>query len=81
MNRRASGSLRGAILHILETHPGQRYKTSDLCKLIDRGNQGTGAKKASAGAVNNAAMKLVETGRAVLAVEKPATFTLAGNDA
>ncbi|MBB5110468.1 DNA-binding MarR family transcriptional regulator [Micromonospora echinospora] len=74
--RRASGSLRGAILDILEAHPGQRYKVSELCKLVDRANEGTGAKKASAGAVHNAAVKLVEAGRAVLAAEKPVTFAL-----
>ena len=75
--RRASGTLRGAVLDILEAHPGQRYKTSELCKLIDKANEGTGAKKASAGAVHNAAVKLVEAGRAVQAVEKPATFAFA----
>ncbi|MFC3504109.1 MarR family transcriptional regulator [Micromonospora krabiensis] len=75
--RRTSGTLRGAILDILEANPGQQYKVSELCKLVDRANEGTGAKKASAGAVHNAAVKLVGTGRAVLAAEKPATFALA----
>jgi DNA-binding MarR family transcriptional regulator len=76
-SRRASGTLRGAILDILEANPGKGYKVSELCKLVDRANEGTGAKKASAGAVHNAAVKLVGTGQAVLAVEKPATFALA----
>ncbi|MGC9668482.1 MarR family transcriptional regulator [Planosporangium sp. 12N6] len=80
-NRRVAGSLRGAILDILEAHPDQQYRVSELCKLIDRANEGTGAKKASAGAVHNAAMKLVETGTAILAVEKPVTFALAQSDA
>ena len=75
--RRASGSLRGAILDVLEANPGRQYKVSELCKLVDRANEGTGAKKASAGAVHNAAVKLVGTGRAVLVAEKPATFALA----
>jgi DNA-binding transcriptional ArsR family regulator len=75
--RRASGTLRGAILDILEANPGKGYKVSELCKLVDRANEGTGAKKASAGAVHNAAVKLVGTGQAVLAAEKPATFALA----
>jgi DNA-binding transcriptional ArsR family regulator len=75
--RRASGTLRGAILDILEANPGKGYRVGELCKLVDRANEGTGAKKASAGAVHNAAVKLVGTGRAVLAVEKPATFALA----
>ncbi|MGC4856654.1 MarR family transcriptional regulator [Micromonospora sp. DT4] len=74
--RRASGTLRGAILDILEANPGQQYKVSELCKLVDRANEGTGAKKASAGAVHNAAVKLVEAGRVVLAAEKPVTFAL-----
>ncbi|MEV6514980.1 MarR family winged helix-turn-helix transcriptional regulator [Micromonospora chalcea] len=81
LTRRASGSLRGAILDILEANPGQQYKVSELCKLVDRANEGTGAKKASAGAVHNAAVKLVATGRAVLAAEKPATFALADTTA
>jgi DNA-binding MarR family transcriptional regulator len=75
--RRASGTLRGAILDILEANPGQRYKVSELCKLINKACEGSGAKTAGAGAVVNAANKLVGTGHAVLAVEKPATFTLA----
>ncbi|WP_374536204.1 MarR family transcriptional regulator [Micromonospora aurantiaca (nom. illeg.)] len=79
--RRASGTLRGAILDILEANPGQQYKVSELCKLVDRANEVTGAKKASAGAVHNAAVKLVATGRAVLAAEKPATFALADTTA
>ncbi|WP_431884144.1 MarR family transcriptional regulator [Micromonospora gifhornensis] len=74
--RRASGTLRGAILDILEANPGKQYKVSELCRLIDRANEGTDAKKASAGAVHNAAVKLVGTGRAVMAAEKPATFAL-----
>ena len=56
-SRRTAGSLRGAILDILQDHPGQQYKISELCKLIDAANDGTDAKKASAGAVHNAAMK------------------------
>ncbi|AYF26765.1 hypothetical protein CSH63_04670 [Micromonospora tulbaghiae] len=75
--RRASGILRGAILDILEANPGRQYKVSELCRLVDRANEGTGAKKASAGAVHNAAVKLVGTGRVVLAAERPATFALA----
>ncbi|AXO37046.1 MarR family transcriptional regulator [Micromonospora echinospora] len=75
--RRASGTLRGAILDVLEANPGRQYKVSELCRLVDRANEGTGAKKASAGAVHNAAVKLVGTGRAVLVAEKPATFALA----
>ncbi|MGC5387603.1 MarR family transcriptional regulator [Micromonospora chalcea] len=77
LTRRASGTLRGAILDVLEANPGRQYKVSELCRLVDRANEGTGAKKASAGAVHNAAVKLVGTGRAVLVAEKPATFALA----
>jgi len=79
--RRASDTLGGAILDILEANPGQRYKVSELCRLINTASEGTGAKKAGGGAVVNAANKLVETGHAVLAVEKPATFALARTDA
>ncbi|WP_026301671.1 MarR family winged helix-turn-helix transcriptional regulator [Salinispora arenicola] len=76
-SRRTKGSLRGAVLDILEAHPDQAYKTGELCKLVDAANAGTDAKKVSAGAVVNAADKLVETGKAVRTVEKPATFQLA----
>ncbi|MEU4677917.1 helix-turn-helix domain-containing protein [Micromonospora sp. NPDC023737] len=75
--RRIKGSLRGAVLDILEAHPERAYKTSELCRLIDAANAGADAKKASAGAVVNAADKLVGDGRAVRTVEKPATFQLA----
>ncbi|MEV6370110.1 helix-turn-helix domain-containing protein [Micromonospora musae] len=76
-SRRTKGSLRGAVLDILEAHPERAYKTSELCRLIDAANGGTDAKKASAGAVVNAADKLVSDGKAVRTVEKPATFQLA----
>lgn len=76
-NRRVKGSLRGAVLDILEAHPDRQYKTSELCKLIDAANTGSGAKKASQGAVYNAAIKLVAAGTLVQTVERPATFQLA----
>ncbi|MFI7650311.1 MarR family transcriptional regulator [Micromonospora sp. NPDC049460] len=76
-SRRTKGSLRGAVLDILEAHPDRAYKTSELCKLIDAANTGADAKKASAGAVNNALFKLVAAGKALQTVEKPATFQFA----
>ncbi|MFI2651810.1 MarR family transcriptional regulator [Micromonospora fulviviridis] len=75
--RRTGGSLRGAVLDILEAHPDRAYKTGELCKLIDASNAGKGAARASAGAVANAAIKLVASGKAVQTVERPATFQLA----
>ncbi|WP_433281736.1 MarR family transcriptional regulator [Micromonospora sp. CA-244673] len=78
--RRVKGSLRGAVLDILEAHPDRQYKTSELCKLIDAANAGSGARKASQGAVFNAAIKLVAAGALVQTVERPATFQLAPND-
>ncbi|SBT65656.1 hypothetical protein GA0070622_2657 [Micromonospora sediminicola] len=75
--RRVKGSLRGAVLDILEAHPDRQYKTSELCKLIDAANAGSGARKASQGAVFNAAIKLVAAGALVQTVERPATFQLA----
>ncbi|OKI45464.1 hypothetical protein A6A27_38070 [Micromonospora sp. CB01531] len=76
-SRRVKGSLRGAVLDIFEAHPDREYKTSELCKLIDAANAGSGARKASQGAVYNAAIKLVAAGTAVQTVERPATFQLA----
>jgi len=74
--RRASGTLDGAVLDILEAHPEQTFKVSQLCKLIDAANEGSDTAKASAGAVVLACQRLVGKGKAVLAVEKPATFQL-----
>ncbi len=76
-DRRPKGSLRAAVLDILEAHPDRAYKTSELCKLIDAADAGAGVKKARPGAVVNAAVKLVADGKAVQTVEKPATFQLA----
>ncbi|MFE9206627.1 MarR family transcriptional regulator [Micromonospora sp. NPDC007230] len=76
-SRRVKGSLRGAVLDILEAHPDRQYKTSELCKLIDAANAGSGARKASQGAVYNAAIKLAAAGTAMQTVERPATFQLA----
>ncbi|WP_212825263.1 MarR family transcriptional regulator [Polymorphospora rubra] len=75
--RRPGGSLRGAILDVLEASPGRQFKTSELCKAIDKANEGSGAAKASAGAVVNALHKLVTAGAAIQTVERPATFQLA----
>ncbi|MFG1842891.1 MarR family transcriptional regulator [Micromonospora sp. NPDC049175] len=75
--RRTKGSLRGAILDVLEAQPGQPFKTSQLCKAIDQANEGTDSAKASAGAVVNAVHKLVTDGVAIQVAEKPATFQLA----
>jgi len=75
--RRPAGSLRGAILDILEADPGGQYKVGQLCKLIDRASEGTGYAKASQGAVYNEAVKLVGAHRAMQTVERPATFQIA----
>ncbi|MET7951031.1 MarR family transcriptional regulator [Micromonospora sp. NPDC005324] len=76
-SHRAKGSLRAAVLDILEAHPDRAYKTGELCKLIDAAEAGTGVLKARPGAVVNAAIKLVAAGTAVQTVDKPATFQLA----
>ncbi|MET7949057.1 MarR family winged helix-turn-helix transcriptional regulator [Micromonospora sp. NPDC005324] len=76
-SRRAKGSLRAAVLDILEAHPDRAYKTGELCKLIDAAEADTGVLKARPGAVVNAAVKLVGEGKVVQTVEKPATFQLA----
>ncbi|GAA2617293.1 MarR family transcriptional regulator [Paractinoplanes durhamensis] len=74
--RRLRGSLREAVLTVLKANPSRGYTVTELRKLIDRGKE-DGAKAASAGAVANAAHKLVELGQAVLLTERPATFGLA----
>ena len=75
--RRPGGSLRGAILDILEANPDGQYKVGQLCKLIDKASEGTGYVNVGAGAVYNAVVKLVGEHRAVQTVDKPATFQLA----
>ncbi|MGS2619308.1 MarR family transcriptional regulator [Micromonospora sp. LZ34] len=75
--RRAGGSLRGAVLDVLQAHPDRQYRVGELCRLIDAANAGTGAAKASAGAAANALAKLVIAGKVVQTVERPATFQLA----
>ncbi len=76
--RRAGGTLRGAILDILEAHPDRQYKVSELCKLIDADNAGAGAgvAKASQGAVANALDTLSRKGTVTRTVDRPATFQL-----
>ncbi len=74
--RRAGGTLRGAILDILEAHPDQQYKVGELCKLIDAANPGTGAATASQGAVANALDTLSRKGTVTRTVDRPATFQL-----
>ncbi len=74
--RRASGTLDGAVLDVLEAHPDRGFKVSELCKLIDAANTGQDVSKASAGAVVLACQRLVVKGKAILAVEKPVTFQL-----
>jgi hypothetical protein len=59
---------------ILQANPGQSFKVSELCKLVDHANDA--ARKASPGAVHNAAA-LVKADQAVLATDKPAAFASA----
>jgi len=75
--RRAGGSLRGAILDVLEANPDRQYKVGELCKAIDEVSAGAGYVKVGAGAVFNAVVKLVGEHRVVQTVERPATFQLA----
>jgi hypothetical protein len=74
--RRAGGTLRGAILDILEAHPDRQYKVGEVCKLIDAANAGTDVAKASQGAVANALDTLSRRGTVIRTVDRPATFQL-----
>jgi hypothetical protein len=74
-SRRPPGSLRVTILAILQANPGQSFKVSELCKLVDQATDA--ARKASPGAVHNAAAALVKADQAVLATDKPAAFASA----
>lgn len=70
--RRRGGTLREAALAALRKLGPS--KVGAVCKAIDEANEGTGAAKASPGAVRNALDKLTEDGLAALVAEKPATF-------
>jgi hypothetical protein len=72
--RRAPGDLDRAILRILQAQPDNVFKVGELCKLINKAEEGTGMPKASPGAVVLAAQRLVKRQQAILAVEKPASF-------
>ncbi|MEV0133690.1 hypothetical protein AB0H83_35160 [Dactylosporangium sp. NPDC050688] len=81
LKRREPGALDRSILTILRSHPDRAYKVSELCKLINSAQEGTGLAKASAGAVVLAAQRLIARAQAVLAVEKPASFQLLADPA
>ncbi|GAA3449655.1 hypothetical protein [Dactylosporangium matsuzakiense] len=74
--RRPRGSLDAAVLVILRARPDLVYKVGELCKLINKAEEGTGMPKASPGAVVLAAQRLVARQQAILAVEKPASFQI-----
>jgi hypothetical protein len=74
--RRTPGAMRAAITGICQAEPQRQFKVSQLCKLIDAANVGTGAAKASQGAVYNACTKLAAAGTLIQTVDKPATFQL-----
>ncbi|HEX8631470.1 MAG TPA: hypothetical protein VF755_25195 [Catenuloplanes sp.] len=75
--RRRPGTLIESIRAIMRANPDTTYRVGQLCKLIDQANEGTGAKKASPGAVKNQLDKLGGNGEIILMVEHPATFQLA----
>jgi hypothetical protein len=79
--RRPPGSLRGAVLDVLEADPDRQYKVAELCKLIDKASEGTGYVNVGQGAVFNAVVKLVGEHRAVQTIDTPATFQLAAKPA
>jgi Bacterial regulatory protein, arsR family len=66
--RRGHGAIPAAILALTRANPDTTYKVSQLSKALDG---------ASAGAVANAAHKLVNHGELVLVTERPATFQAA----
>jgi hypothetical protein len=74
--RRPSGSLDKAILAILQARPDMVFKVGELCRLINKAEEGTGTSPASPGAVVLAGQRLVARQLAMLAVEKPASFQL-----
>jgi hypothetical protein len=63
--RRAKGALRAEVLAVLQDHPDQRFKVSQVCKHLPG---------ASAGAIANALDKLVAEGTARQVTDKPATY-------
>lgn len=76
-SRRAGGTLRGAVLDLLEAHPDRQFKVAELCRLIDAANTGTDTARASQGAVANALDTLSRQGTVHRTADRPATFQLA----
>ena len=74
--RRSAGSMRAAILDICTAQPDRQFKVAELCRLIDAANTGADARKASPGAVYNAATKLAAAGTLTQTLDRPATFQL-----
>lgn len=72
--RRRSGNLRAAVLKVLQSNPGQRFTVREVCKAIDAANTDSDAAKASAGAVNNALLKLTNDGLIQQVGDKPALY-------
>jgi DNA-binding PadR family transcriptional regulator len=75
--KRPKGTLRGAVLKLLQGNAGTAYKVGEICKLLDQSGEGSGVNKVSAGAVANALDKLVGDGRVTCVNDKPATFQAA----
>ncbi|MEV6931384.1 hypothetical protein AB0M46_43770, partial [Dactylosporangium sp. NPDC051485] len=76
--RRASGELDRSILAILRAQPDRAFKVSELCRLIDKADEGTGLPKASPGAVVLSGQRLERQGLAA-AAEHPVSFQLAAD--
>ena len=74
--RRAAGDLDRSILAILQARPDTVFKVGELCKLINKADEGTGLLEARPGAVVLAAQRLVKRRQAILAVERPVSFQL-----
>jgi DNA-binding GntR family transcriptional regulator len=61
------GELRARVLEFLRARPGEEFSPTAVARALD----------ASAGAVNNALERLVETGEAVLKADSPQRFSAA----
>lgn len=72
--RRTKGSLREAVLRVLQDNPDTAYKVGQVCKLVDAASKDQDVNPAGAGAVANALIKLTNDGLVTQTLTSPATY-------
>ncbi|TQS42833.1 hypothetical protein [Cryptosporangium phraense] len=79
VSKRAKGALTAEVFEVLKSSPDAALKVGEVSRLVDQAAQaaGLGLPPASPGAVVLALDRLVDAGRAVQTLARPATYQLA----